>query len=423
VNGTGCAENPSVGAMLAFQSNISGSVIGIFAMGIFHGKNISKYGPLPMEIASAKKYFTKAMNKGFYAAPRELVNMMTNMWVPYDYSAVVQLLIHASTLGDPKAEHYLRDEIKKHLYQEEVREKCESQRKEENALQTAYENHVRMYCTSVLVGDEASGSVCGRNVGSASAWDGAGASAGASAGACWNGRDDASSADASADCDGASSVDCDGAVGTGWDGTSSAVGDDACGSNVDSAYACIDDIDMGYAGDGIIPIFFKIKVRKEIGDRGIGEKKRPLTDPLLNKLYYYNGSDADTEILLNAWRAPQTPLVLKCLIGDALYKYKREKELGPLPDFYIPPQKQKHPHPQKKGDPTIREFVDCQICQNRRGGCNCCTSCYNRNGECTCGKQCTVNQHKCCTCTGCGNNLCNCTCRVLEFLSLWSLTA
>jgi hypothetical protein len=155
----------------------------------------------------------------------------------------------------------------------------------------------------------------------------------------------------------------------------------------------------------------------------LGYRRGKLTNSTLKAIESRKLTDDNTGTLLNAWKNQDTPPVFKCLIADIFYIYKREKELGPLPDFYIPPQKQNHPHPQKKGDPTIREFVDCQICQNRRGGCNCCTSCYNRNGECTCGKQCTVNQHKCCTCTGCGNNLCNCTCRVLEFLSLWSLTA
>jgi hypothetical protein len=427
--------------MLAFQSNISGSVIGIFAMGISHIKNIFKYGPLPMEIASAKKYLTDAMNKGFYAAPRELVNMMTNMWVPYDYSAVVQLLIHASTLGDPKAEHYLRDEIKKHLYQEEVREKCESQRKEENARQTAYENHVRMYCTSftsVLVGDEASGSVCGRNVGSASAWDGAGWDG---AGACWNGvgdgtgdddgtdsacwndRDDTDGAGACYDGDDASAY-CDGAVGAGWDGASSAVGDDACGSNVGSASAwdgassavgaswdgahcdgvfsavgasCDGAICDGTGGafsavgdgascdgassaigaswdglnlecqlqDGKVPIPCKATIRKALGD-----KYGKLTNSTLKAIRSGDLTDDNAMTLLSAWQNHDTPPVLRCLIADIFYMYKRQTELGPLPDFYIPPQKQNHSHQPLERTPKIGEFVVCFICGDRLG-CKC----------------------------------------------------
>jgi hypothetical protein len=124
---------------------------------------------------------------------------------------------------------------------------------------------------------------------------------------------------------------------------------------------------------------------------------------------------------LNAWVNKTTPYVLMCLIADIFHKHKCEKELGGLPPYYIPLQKQNHQHPQKVKEPKIGEFVVCDICQNRRGRCNCCTACYNRNGECSCGKQCTVVHHKCCICTECCNNMCNCTCRVLEFLSLWSL--
>jgi hypothetical protein len=97
---------------------------------------------------------------------------------------------------------------------------------------------------------------------------------------------------------------------------------------------------------------FKKIVRKNIGDRGSGSKG-PLTDLVLKTLHYYKGDDANTEILLKEWHASLTPLVLKCLIDDALHKYKRQKELGPLPDFYIPPQKQNHPHRQLEGKPKI----------------------------------------------------------------------
>ena len=153
--------------------------------------------------------------------------------------------------------------------------------------------------------------------------------------------------------------------------------------------------------NGKLPIPFKASIRKELG------RRNDLTNPLLKAIgsMYLNGDNKD--ILLNAWHNPTTPHVLKCLIADIFHKHKREKDLGPLPTYYILPYTQKKG---KRNGKKRREYVDCVICQNRRGNCSCCTSCHNRNGECTCRKQCTVNQHKCCICTGCCNNLCNCTC-------------
>jgi len=204
----------------------------------------------------------------------------------------------------------------------------------------------------------------------------------------------------------------DGALGdTGGDGAGA--GTNAVGADAQWDGLCLNCL----LEKGKLPTPFKADIRKMLGN-----KHSELTNPLLKAIDSGNiRLNAIKDTLLVAWCNPETPAVLMCLIADIFHKHNCEKELGELPTYYIPLQKQNHQHPQKVKEPKIGEFVVCNICQNRRGECKCCTACYNRNGECSCGKQCTVVHHKCCICTGCCNNMCNCTCRVLEFLSLWSL--
>jgi hypothetical protein len=231
-------------------------------------------------------------------------------------------------------------------------------------------------------------------------------------------------------------VDSDGSV-QGDDGTG-AVGDGACGC-VDSDGSVWDDDGTGVVGDGAcgsesnniidginmscscvddkVPKRAKAYVMKQISDAGYHER---LTDNTL--IAIDSGTLLTLPTLLSAWLDPRTPLVLKCIIADIFHRHRREKELGPLPDFYIVPHKQAKG---KGGGKKSKQPVKCPICENRRSGeCYCCTKCKRRTGSCVCKKECTESFHKCCTCTECGNILCNCTCSILEFLSflsLWSL--
>ena len=154
---------------------------------------------------------------------------------------------------------------------------------------------------------------------------------------------------------------------------SAQIGDDAGGSTCDNCIVdgIVDGINMHCSlVDGKVPIRFKICTRKAIWDRGCGSIKS-LTNALLQVLVYYEGTDEDTKLLLTAWHDSKTPLVLKCLIADALHKYKRQEELGPLPDFYIPLQKQNHPHPQKEGVWKAGDTVSCLRCDARGVVCKC----------------------------------------------------
>lgn len=374
VNGTGCAENLSVGAMLAFQSTEMGSALGIYAMGMFHLQNISNNGLIPVEIASAIKYFKEAMNKGFYAAPRELAYMMIRRWLPYEYSEVVRLLILASTLGDPRAADYLRDEIAQHLYQEKIREESVRQREEENARNEAYYEHVRRYCTPLAsVSDSASVL----------------ASSDANAEERWT-YDPQTDTFVLRNNDEVTTRRYN-TVTLSWEYVCTsqpntvndvpftlgghAKNEVSWWNNDGSGSACddciVDGIDMHCSlVDGKVPITNKKRIRKMICDKEIRSNEK-LTSALLRTLHYYKGTVAETEIFLNAWRDPMVPAILKCLIADALHEYKRQEELGPLPDFYIPLQKQNHPHPQEERVWMPEDTVSCMGCDARGVVCKC----------------------------------------------------
>jgi hypothetical protein len=122
------------------------------------------------------------------------------------------------------------------------------------------------------------------------------------------------------------------------------------------------------AGDGAISIKSKSVARKTLGDFYI---KNLIFDPSLVAIASGVITSNNIDHFLKTWNDPETPPVLKCLIADIFHKYGREKELGPLPAFYIPLKKQNHPHPQKERVLNPRETVSCMDCGARGVVCNC----------------------------------------------------
>jgi hypothetical protein len=251
------------------------------------------------------------------------------------------------------------------------------------------------------VGDSATCADAGDGVGADAPWDCAGCGGGDSVGA-----------DAPWDCAGTSA---------GCGGAFSAVGASCDTDGVDANAPTIlwDGLNLAcHFKDGKVPIMCKAEIRKTIRDKHKNPYKHgPLTNPVLQAIRSGYLAGDNKEILLTAWKNPIPP-VLMCLIADIFHECKHKKELGPLPDFYIPLQKQNHPHPQKVKELKIGEFVVCNICEDRRGGCKCCTICRNPNGKCTCkctceSKECTKDHH---ICDECGLRACDCMCGAYDWL-------